>query len=631
MTENYELKSVVGIHRAMEKYRDDRYINMIQQINTKTKAALTDDMGSQFVHNCGRDLAGEVVRSCFDTSSYYITVDQLAERILKFSYEDEYDPLKENGGVGSITKSVLNYNEINSGELERIAADMERSQAKLFTEKRSYSDVKAQKDYRESKRDENGDLFDELTGNKENKTTHTQNGKEVSKTDLQADHVQARESATYNSKYVTEKGRDELRDFYNSADNMQIMHASANASKGDVRVCQSEDGTIVNLNAKELKARQEKGEKLTDISYKATPEQLAQATVEQWEKDTPSGEKRQKLIDEGYLVEDENGNVHVPKSVKKKLADNIRNSQNQESKIILKNTDYAQVAKDAAKNTKADIGRIIAGQIIYYTAPPLVYEIRTYLKNKKAKLDDALEHIKEAAERIGNYVFSKLKEIFTNIVVNSLKHFIKSFMDILINLVKATIKKLLKIVKSLLLSTVDAVRIIADKNSTKAEKADSVFNLFGVTITACVVELLFELIENTFGIPEFLLTPLQILATVVCTNLTMLILQKADLFDVRFGFKINAVKEIFEEERQAFDYEMSLVESYSNEQIALIIQKTREECVDIYNNLIEFDPQNNSVRGDLERINRMFGMGIDFDSEWSNFTGSNFEKQPLLV
>lgn len=168
-----ELKSAIHIHQAMAEYRDMQYLNMVQQINTKAKAILTDDMGSQFVQNCGRDLAGEVVRNFFDTSNYNITVDQLAVRILKFSYEDEYDPLAENGGVGEIRKSVYNYNELQSAELDRIVADLDSCQTQLFTEDRSTDrlDAKGKKAYRESKRDENGDLYDELTGNKGTQTT----------------------------------------------------------------------------------------------------------------------------------------------------------------------------------------------------------------------------------------------------------------------------------------------------------------------------------------------------------------------------------------------------------------------------------------------------------------------------
>lgn len=643
MNENakVELKSALHIHQAMTEYRDSQYLNMVQQINTKAKAALTDDMGSQFVANCGRDLAGEVVRNFFDTSDYCLTVDQLAMRILKFSYENEYDPLAENGGNEQVRKSVYNYNELTSSTLDEILQDMDHSQAQLFSEDRATDklDREGKKAYRESRRDQNGDLYDELTGRKGTQTTIQQNGKDVPKSDLHADHIQSREAARYNSKYITQDGVQTLKEFWNSSDNMQLMHASANTSKGDVRVCEVNGKVIysggsewrnmkdeVDRNGKPTGNKIDKqGNVVKDISHKATPEQLTEATVQQWEKGHADQAKIQKLLEQGYLQKDENGNIKVPKSVRKALEQNIRHSQNKESAVILKNTKYGQVAKDAAAHTKASVGKIIAGQIIYYAAPPLVYEIRWLLKDKKAKLDDVLTRIGESAKRIGQYVLSKIKDIFKNILFNSLKKFIKSFMDILINAVKATVKKLLKIAKNLVLSTVDAVRIIADKNASPAEKADSVFNLFGVTVTSCVIEVLFEWAAKALHIPspwdEIIFGPLQILVTVVCTNLTMLILQKADLFDVRFGFKVAAVKKVFEEERAVYAQNMTVAEQYTQAQIEQIIKQAREESLQIYTALQELDPKKQSVRDQLEGINRMFGMNIDFDAEWLKFIG----------
>lgn len=617
-----ELQKAIHIRQAMSEYRDMAYLNMVQQINTKAAAVLKDDMGSQFVQSCGRDLAGEIVRNYFDTSSYNITVDQLAMRILKFSYEGEYDPLGENGGVGEVHKSVYNYNELRSADLDKIAGTMDSSQQKLFEIDRESDklDDKGRKAYRQQQRDEHGDLYDELTGIKETKKSVYKNGKEELRSDLQADHVQARESAKYSSRYVTETGAEALRQFWNSSDNMQMMHASANTSKGDIRVC-SVDGEIRYVNA-----RSKEYDPKTDITHKATPEVLADAVCKQWEsidgsRLNESAKKIATLKEKGFL----NDEGKVPKSVRKELERNIRHSQNVESKVVLKNAKIDVVAEDANAQIKASIGKIIAGQVIYYAAPPLVYELRLMMKNRNLTLDDALENLKHAAGRIAHYVVSKLKDIFSNVLFNSLKKFVKSFMDILVNLVKATVKKLLKVAKNLALSTVDAVRIIADKNSSPAEKADSVFNLFGITITSCVLEILFELAADTLHIPEpfdeIVFGPLQILATVVCTNLTMLILQKADLFNARFGFKVNAMRSLFEEERAAYEADMSLAEGYTTTAIEEIIMKAKKESKEIFKALGELDPKTTVVRPELDKINRMFTMNINFDAEWLRFLG----------
>lgn len=622
MSDNYELKNAVHIRMAMGEYQDNVYLNVIRKLNTNCIDVLKDDLGSEFVKNCGRDLAGEVVRNCFDTSNYNITVDQLSKRILEFSYDDEYDPLADNGSDEQIKKNVYNYNELKSSDLDNIAKMMDESQKKLFTEDRKQDslDKAGKQAYRESRTDENGDIYDELTGRKGTTSTYEKNGKKVTKSDLQADHVQARESATYNSRFLKEEGVEALKEFWNSSDNMQMIHASANASKGDIRVCN------VNGKIKYVNARSKEYDASTDITYKATPEQLADAVCSQWESKDPDREgqnskKIQKLKDEGYL--DENGKV--PKSVKSQLVKNIRHSQNQESIIALKKAKYKEVSKEAAEQTKKGVGKIIAGQVIYYAAPPLVYETRLILTDKNITINNALDKLKAAGKRIGEYVISKLKDIFVNVVFNSLKKFIKSFMDILINLVKATVMKIMKIAKNLLMCTVDAVRIIADKNSSRPEKADAVFNLVGVTITSCVIEILFELAGKTLNMPDFLsdivFGPLQILTTVVCTNLTMLILKKLDLFDVRFGFKMAQIGKLFAESRDEYRQECEISREYADNQIAQIIDNAKKESYAIYENLMEFDPKTDSARPELEKINKMFSMNIDFEKDWLSFIG----------
>lgn len=356
------------------------------------------------------------------------------------------------------------------------------------------------------------------------------------------------------------------------------------------------------------------GESVKDITYKATPEQLAEATVKKLE--SASDNAKQALKDKGYL--DEDGNV--PKYIKKKLEQYARHSQNAESKEILKNTEYGEVAKEAVSHTKASVGKIIAGQVMYYATPPLVYEVRQILKNKQS-LDKTIESLKAAAIRIGDYIISKLKDIFKNVVFNSFKNFVKIFMDILISLVKATVRKMLRLVKNLVLSTIDAIRIIAAKGSSPAQKADAVVNLFGLTITTFVVDVLSDLIGKGLHLPEFLLMPLQIMATVICTNLTMLVLQKADLFDIRFGFKMNALRDLFENTRKEFEENSAIARKYALDEIEIMIEQARSDSRQIYNNLLESNLFETDIRSDLDRINQMFNMNIDFDKDWNAFIG----------
>ena len=121
--------------------------------------------------------------------------------------------------------------------------------------------------------------------------------------------------------------------------------------------------------------------------------------------------------------------------------------------------------------------------------------------------------------------------------------------------------------------------------------------------------------------------PLQVLTTVVCTNLTMLILQKADLFDVRFGFKMQAIRDLFEESIENYNTDISIAESYASDKIDGLIKQARSDCLQIYSNIMEQNPYEANFRGDLNKINNMFGMGINFDDEWLRFIGID----PLII
>ena len=339
MEAEYTISDALRIRRQMSDYRDSIYIGLIRQLNSQCIDILKDNLGNEFVINCSRDIAGEVVRNCFQTSDYYITVDQLATRILSFNYENDYDPLADSTSHEQIRKNVLNYNELKSSRLDQITSTIDNAtkNSALFNNDRVNDklDIRGKKDYRKSQEDANGDVYDELTGKKGTKSKIIKNGKEEEKSNLQADHIQAREAARYNSRYITNNGKKELQQFWNSSDNMQMIHASANASKGDIRVCEI-DGKIQFVNA-----RSKEYDPDTDITYKATPEQQADAICAQWEavdegREEETKNKIQTLKDNGYLNED----GKVPKSVRKKLIQNIRHSQNEESKVILKNMNY---------------------------------------------------------------------------------------------------------------------------------------------------------------------------------------------------------------------------------------------------------------------------------------------------
>lgn len=641
MSDDVDLKKAMSIHLAMEQYRDSIYLQTIKKLNEQYSDILTDNLGTEFVVNCARDIAGEVVRNCFQTSDFYITVDQLALRIINFKYDDDYDPLAENGGLGEVNKVVYNYNDFNSNRLKEIVQDIADNKEALFdvTRKEDKSDAQGRKDYAESQREADGTLRDSITGEAEEKHSYynARNNKTYERTDMEADHVQSRASATFNTKYVKESGKEELQSFWNSSDNFEMMQQVANNAKSDVRICEvTRDGKteIEYLTSNEITYQQQLANhdgvkiEIKDISSSASPYQMADAVIYRLEHIDPerfnaNQSRIEALKAHGYL--DENGKV--PKSIRLKLIEKYQRSMDVESILILKNAKYDTVAKEALHHTKSSIGRIIAGQIVYYAAPPLIYEIKNIVLNKNITLDNALSELSAAFSRIGDYVFDHLKDVFINITHNSLRVFIKSFFDILISLTKATIQRLLRIAKSLVMATVDAVRISANPNASRPEKADAICNLYSVTITNCVVDVLFEVIRYYVRVPEpyasIIWGPLQFLTTIICTNLTIIILKQSDLFAVQYGFKASKIRSLFSETNQLLENEYSISSSASEAEINSIISNARKTCQEIYNNLLEFDSFSTSALPDLKQINTIFSIDIDFESSWLSFIGEN--------
>lgn len=588
--------SVTELIERRDQYVKDyehTVMTAVKQINMKHHAILNQSLGIRLGESIAKDLSGEIVRHYFDTSDYYITADQMYHRIKHFTYEQDHDVLKD-----SHVKELYNINdsELHSATQQELKRLNDKSQRKLFTQDREKDqlDKRGKQQYRDSKQAAEGKLVDELTGYEGSHTTVVRNGKEILVSDLHADHIQSREAATYNARYLSDPGAESMRQFYNSSDNFQMLHASANTSKGDVRVYDN------------------RGQ---DITHRATPEQLSDAIISQWEKETASGDKQQTLKDKGYL--DESGKVKD--SVRKELEHNIRHSQNKESVTMLKHTQYGNVAKDALSTTARSIPKMLAGQLLYYAVPPITYEVKQLAQKKQMTLDRFLSKLKAAAGRVTAYVMKNMRSIFQHIRSSMIGKFLKSFFDILIGLVKATVKRLLKLVKSLVMSLVSCVKVLGDKHATAAQKADSIVKILGATITTIVIELLMEYAEKQFGLPNWLMEPLQIILTIIAANVVMLVLEKADLFNVKHGLLVANIRRMFEEEREKLQAATQQLTQQFRADTQQLLQVLRADIDGIKDRMNAMDLYTEDALPELERLNHIYKLDIDFHQEWRNY------------
>lgn len=557
------LEEVINLRDKFFEEQEKLYLAMVNQINSQMRKLLKNDLGNELANNCARDFAVEIVRNYLpmNTGEMYITADQMFDRIINFRYDNDIDHLYSNDEI----RKML-YNNENSEIFNQIAEESQKAQKQLFTEDR-YSDGTQNRinNYRRNKEKEsNGVLIDELTS------------KNLDDSLVNVDHIQPRAKAQYNKDYITEKGIKELQEFYNSKFNFQIINETANKSK--------------------------------NATYSEDPKTMTENICEKWR-------NNYKLKEAGYL--EESGKVKP--EVKERLYNNIKKSMNEESRVILKNIKYHSVGKTAMKSTAASFPKIFAGQIMYYGIPPIVYETKCIIKNRNVDLDNFFIKLQKAFKRIIAYMQSKLSNMFSNIAHNSLKSFLRSFFYIIIDLLKATIKKIFIMIKEVVMAFVNSIKILGDKNRTAAEKADAIVNTLGITISSIAVNVIIEYLEVQFPFLKPFTDPLQVIITILTTNIVMLILQKMDVFNVRYGLMVAKIKEIFEEGRAEYRERLQQLENETYKNIDKILEQTEFELFNVITDISSADINEKDLKDEIDIINKTFNMGIDLEKEWNQF------------
>ena len=212
-----------------------------------------------------------------------------------------------------------------------------------------------------------------------------------------------------------------------------------------------------------------------------------------------------------------------------------------------------------------------------------------------------------------------MREILKNIAGNTIHKFVKNFFDIIIEMVKATVKRLIRGIKDIVLALVNCTRILFDKNSSRAQKADSITKILSTTVTAIVMELLFEYLEKQLGLPDFLMEPLQIIVTILSTNIIMLVLNKADLFDVQYGLLVANIEKLIDEENKKYMLSSQELLELGMQEYEKGVEIIQLQIKELTQSIEMLDIYKNDAQSYLEEISKIWNMGIDFNAEWKEF------------
>lgn len=629
--------------RKLMEQENRLLLNTTQQLNAGYSDILKSNLGHQLCQNIAMDTADEIVRY-YIGPDFGISATHLADRIIHFSYDNDDDQMQNSQHLKNMVAS-MNDREMSAfqNSFAKFKAEDDRAnrspEGKLFEKEANVYNGNVYKEYKDKKVIEKGKADYRNSNDHQGKDELT--GREQQRAEV--DHVSPVASASYHAKYFTKDGVEKLKLFYNSPDNFQMLEKSANASKGDARVYGYKNGLLTHQQVKDMKqsfkaqesakytpeelndpqikkdikGKTDEFEKSLDITHRATPEQVAQATVDKWE--SAKGSTRENLIKSGHL--DENGKV--PASVQKEMKDRITKSQNKESITKLKGLNRKEVAGDAKKETRAAMWKIMTGQLVYYALPPTVYEMKEITQKKNCTLKTVWKKLKEACGRIQKYVLSKIKAIFGNVIFQSCQKFIKSFFDIVILMMKATVKRVMKIVKSVVLSLVQCVKVLGNKNASKREKADSITKILGTTMATVALEVIFEWMEKQFGIPDAIAEPLQVIVTIVVTNILLVALEEVDLFNLKHGFIVANIEALTQKQLEDYTETCATLRQAQEIEMQNFLDHIRVEVIEIQVRIKNVNLYEDDVSGTLGRVSEMFRMGIDFDQEWDKFTGNS--------
>lgn len=593
------------------------YVRIANELNSNFKEVISDkNTGNQLGNAIINDIAGQITATYFSSNNLNITVDQILRRTLNFSYQNDYDPLsneiaRKDPMNATITdeatfNSVINGHQVrnlkNSNQVfEKMTSDGNYEKIPREKDKVDASDItsnRAQQNYRNQILKEKGN-FDELTQ------------KQISgKTE--ADHVLSR--ASFRSfDFLSEEGTKKLAKFSKTATNFQLINIGANRLKSDNKIL---DGDV-------------------DITAVATADQLTNNMVKKLE----AGKDSHWMSEPGFRDQfDSQG--HVKESVKKEIRNNAKKAINARDKIIaddylkhgIKNMNRAtkgalsgeyQYKKNKngewvqSKRKRGGVSDLFIGQLLYYGIPPVIFEVRNQLTKKKNNVDAILMRLKKSTKRIATYVISKMKNILVGVGYGLLRNIVRNFFNMLISALAGVLKRVFTILKSFTMSVISSVKILTSKNMTAQEKNSAITSLMASTTISVIVTVLIELLPSGL---DWAKIPLQIIITAILGNMAMKILEKADLFNIKYGMSIAKIQKLFEDSMAKYNSNNKKIVDKFNYNVNEL-EKDVREITSVTRSLKLINFYKEDATDSLNKINEFFNMGIDFDYEWKIFAG----------
>jgi len=613
------------------------YVNIANELNQKQNRVL---MGDQDNNALGQavimDISGQLASTYFGLNDLNISADQLARYMTNFSYESSEDPVADEvarkDGLSAVSADNIGISDQGLQALE--------NQQKLFGK----SIDRNQEGQKTARSQSSG--IDALTGERHEGTRQ------------EADHVMAR-STVYTPDWLSKAGQKKIETLTDSQTNFQMINWKANRIKSDNRVYSDKNGNII-----PVKYTEKQPDGTIDITATATPNQRNEAFIGSINKavsdanDTIANSKNAQKVKAAQttISELKKGNYLDEKGqLNKKISDqnlkNLHKMANAQDRIIL--ADFGKNAmahfqsagaqvlmghevyeRDMLGRTKTDENNkpitktnrkgekvhrggmkdLIIGQIIYYTLPPLLFEVRQGLKKGKST-DGVLKRLKKSVGRITKFIISKLRNIIMNITSGGLRAFVKQLLSTAIDVLAGTLKNVLTILRDFLMAIMSSIKILTNKKMSGVEKANAVMGLITTTTIGLIVNLLLDELPANL---EILKIPIQIIVTALLSNLAMKWLEQLDLFNIKYGFNIAQLRQLYDDASGNLNIQLNenlRASEHRYDQVREELSKLEQQTMALKGINYYYD----SAEETLNDINYQYDMQIDFDGEWEQF------------
>ena len=122
------IAELIKVRNSLLFGQRELYVSAATNINMRYRELLKNDFGLILVKNCAWDVADSIVCQYFDAQDFYISTQQMAERIINFSYDNETDLLMSNSTIRKMMYESKNGESL----LNDIADKSQKAQQKLF-------------------------------------------------------------------------------------------------------------------------------------------------------------------------------------------------------------------------------------------------------------------------------------------------------------------------------------------------------------------------------------------------------------------------------------------------------------------------------------------------------------------